>query len=311
MSRAGSRNPERILRRARQWREWRHSSVLLSPWILSLSIFWMYPLLYALYISFTRYYTLSARAEWVGLENYVAVFRDPLFYKAFSNTCIFAFGTVPVTTAAALALALALNRPSTRWKSFFRATYFVPTVTSLVVISLIFSNLYARDGQLNALLALLHLPTVQRGWLLEPTTALPAIMMMDVWMSVGYYTVLFLAGLQAIPSDLYEAAELAAANAWTQFRRITLPLLRPTLLFVVVMNSIKSFQIFVEVYVMTKGGPLPLEGTTTTLVYEVYRNAFEKTDMLGYASAFAYIMFFFLLILSLLQVRFLQPNDAQ
>ncbi len=297
------------LQKARKTRELGRSAVLLSPWILSLSIFWLYPLLYALYISFTRFYTLSARSEWVGFENYIAVFNDPLFYTSLKNTCIFAFGTVPVTTVLAMALAVALNRPSTRWKNLFRASYFVPTVTSLVVISLIFSNLYARDGQLNALLQMLHLPTVQRGWLLEPSTALLSIMAMDVWMSVGYYTVLFLAGLQAIPADLYEAAELSAASSWMQFRRITLPLLRPTLLFVLVMNSIKSFQVFVEVYVMTKGGPLPLEGTTTTLVYEVYRNAFEKTDMLGYASAFAYIVFFILLLFSLLQIRFLQPKN--
>ncbi len=295
-----------ILRRKRRRSENLVSASLLSPWILSLSVFWLFPLLYALFISFTRFHTLSATYEWIGLDNYRAVFQDPLFYKALLNTCLFAFGTVPLTTAIALALAVALNAPGTRAKTFFRATYFVPTLTSLVVISLIFTNLYAREGQINTLLSMLHLPIVQRGWLLEPGTALVSVMAMDVWMSVGYYTVLFLAGLQAIPNDLYEAAELAAAGKWTQFRRITLPLLRPTLLFVVVMNSIKSFQVFVEIYVMTKGGPLPMEGTTTTLVYEVYRNAFEKTDMLGYASAFAYVVFVFLLLLSLLQVRFLR-----
>jgi multiple sugar transport system permease protein len=169
---------------------------------------------------------------------------------------------------------------------------------------LIFTNLYARDGQLNALLGLLKLPYPERGWLLEPSTALLSVMAMDVWMSVGYYAVLFLAGLQAIPKDLYEAAELSAASAWMQFRRITLPLLKPTMMFVLVINTIKSFQVFVEIYVMTKGGPLPLEGTTTTLVYEVYKNAFEKTDSLGYASAFAFVLFVFLLSLSLVQIRF-------
>jgi multiple sugar transport system permease protein len=126
-------------------------------------------------------------------------------------------------------------------------------------------------------------------------------MAMDVWISAGYYMVLFLAGMEAIPKDLYESAELIGANAWQQFRRITLPLLRPTLLFVVVINSIKSFQVFVEVYVMTKGGPL---GATSTLVYEVYHQAFEQSDSMGYASAIAYLIFLILMVVSLLQMRF-------
>ncbi|MFM8438865.1 MAG: carbohydrate ABC transporter permease [Candidatus Kapaibacterium sp.] len=282
---------------------------LLSPWILTLSIFWLYPLGYALYISFTKVITLTGESEWVGLANYTAVFNDRLFFVALQNTVVFALGTVPLTTVLALALAVTLNSARTRWKDVFRAVAFVPTVTSIVVISLIFTNLYAHDGQINALLKLLDVPYPERGWLLEPSTALVSVMAMDVWMSVGYYAVLFLAGLQAIPTDLYEAAELSAAGAWTQFRRITLPLLKPTMMFVLVINTIKSFQVFVEIYVMTKGGPLPLEGTTTTLVYEVYKNAFEKTDSLGYASAFAFVMFLLLLLLSLVQVRYFRPTD--
>ncbi|MFM7775411.1 MAG: carbohydrate ABC transporter permease [Candidatus Kapaibacterium sp.] len=282
---------------------------LLSPWILTLSIFWLYPLGYALYISFTKVITLSGESEWVGLANYAAVFNDRLFFVALQNTVVFALGTVPLTTVLALTLAVTLNSARTRWKDVFRAVAFVPTVTSIVVISLIFTNLYAHDGQINALLKLLDVPYPERGWLLEPSTALVSVMAMDVWMSVGYYAVLFLAGLQAIPTDLYEAAELSAAGAWTQFRRITLPLLKPTMMFVLVINTIKSFQVFVEIYVMTKGGPLPLEGTTTTLVYEVYKNAFEKTDSLGYASAFAFVMFLLLLLLSLVQARYFRPTD--
>jgi multiple sugar transport system permease protein len=282
---------------------------LLSPWLLTLSVFWLYPLGYALYISFTKVITLTGESTWVGFANYTAVFNDRLFRVALQNTCVFALGTVPLTTVLALALAVTLNSAQTRWKDALRAVAFVPTVTSIVVISLIFTNLYAHDGQLNALLRLLNVPYPERGWLLEPSTALVSVMAMDVWMSVGYYAVLFLAGLQAIPKDLYEAAEMSAASAWTQFRRITLPLLKPTMMFVLVINTIKSFQVFVEIYVMTKGGPLPLEGTTTTLVYEVYKNAFEKTDSLGYASAFAFVMFVLLLILSLVQVRFFRPAD--
>ena len=132
---------------------------------------------------------------------------------------------------------------------------------------------------------------------------MPAIMAMDVWISTGYYMILFLAGMEAISKDLYESAELAGATRWQQFWKITLPMLRPTLLFVVVINSIKSFQIFVEIYVMTKGGPL---GATTTLVYEVYHQAFEQSDRMGYASALAYVVFVILLAMSLLQMRLLR-----
>ena len=155
------------------------SYLLLSPWLLTLGIFWLYPLLYALYISFTKVTTLSGTSSWVGFDNYTAVFSDRLFWIALRNTCVFAAGTVPITTALALALAVALNSAQTRWKDTFRAVVFVPTVTSLVVISLIFTNLYAQNGQLNALLSFLHLPFPERGWLLEPSTALLSIMAMD------------------------------------------------------------------------------------------------------------------------------------
>ena len=288
-------------------REHLYGYTQLLPWIITFAVFWLYPLAYALYLSFTQYSTLSNTATWIGLDNYVAVFHDTLFWKALTNTTIFTFGTVPVTTSIALFLAVILNKKHVRFTGFFRAAYFMPTVTSLVVIALIFTNLYAKDGYVNVLFNMIGLPHPEKyGWLQEPSTALGSIMAMDVWMSVGYYMVLFLAGLQTISNDLYEAAELAGASAFTQFKKITLPLLRPTILFVVVINSIKSFQIFVEIYVMTKGGPL--EGTTTTLVYEVYRNAFGSTDSMGYASALAYIIFAILLALSLLQMKILKPK---
>ncbi|HCN04287.1 MAG TPA: sugar ABC transporter permease, partial [Bacteroidetes bacterium] len=144
------------------------------------------------------------------------------------------------------------------------------------------------------------------GWLHDSSTALPAIMAMDVWISVGYYMVLLLAGMEAIPKDLYESAELSGASRRQQFFRITLPMLRSTLLFIVVINTIKSFQIFVEVYVMTKGGPL---GATSTLVYEVYRQAFERSDSMGYASALAYVVFVILIVMSFLQMRLLRSRS--
>jgi multiple sugar transport system permease protein len=149
---------------------------------------------------------------------------------------------------------------------------------------------------------MIGVPFPQDGWLTGTGTALPAIMAMDVWIAVGYYVVLFLAALQTIPKDLYEAADLDGASSWKQFTSITLPGIRPMLLFVIVINTIRSFQVFTEVYVMTKGGPL---NSTTTLVYQIYDNAFAQSDMMGYASAIAYVTFIIILSVSLVQFRLL------
>ncbi len=276
---------------------------LLLPWVITFAVFWLYPLIYASYLSLTEYSTLSNEARLIGFENYSRMLSDELFWQALSNTAIFTFGTVPVTTAIALLLASILNDKYTKLRGVFRASYFIPSVTSLVVISLIFTNLYSQNGYINFILSKLNLPFPERGWLQEPQTALFSIMAMDVWMAVGYYMVLFLAGMQTIPSDLYDAAELAGASAWQKFWRITFHMLRPTLLFVVVINTIKSFQVFVEIYVMTKGGPL---GTTTTIVYMIYDNAFSKSDSMGYAAAVAYVLFIILILFSFLQMKLLK-----
>ena len=280
-----------------------HHWTLLAPWLVTLGVFWVYPLVYALVLSFSEYRTLTNEITLVGFDNYTRAFADETFWRALWNTAVFTVGTVPVTTALALLLATAVRRQHPKLASFFRASFFLPSVTSLVVIALVFTNLYARDGYVNVICNMIGAPYPSNGWLLDQHTALGAIMAMDVWISAGYYMVLFLAGMEAIPKDLYEAADLAGASRWQQFWRITFPMIRSTMLFVVVINSIKSFQIFVEVYVMTKGGPL---GSTTTLVYEVYHQAFEQSDSMGYASAIAYLIFLILLAVSFLQMRLLR-----
>ncbi len=281
----------------------KNTLVLLLPWLITFAVFWLYPLLYAGYMSLTEYSTLRNEAVFIGFDNYIRMFNDEIFWTALGNTAVFTFGTVTVTTAIALFLASILNEKYIRGREFFRASYFMPSVTSLVVISLIFTNLYSQGGYINHILDMLNLPYPARGWLQEPSTALLSIMAMDVWMASGYYMVLFLAGMQTIPNDLYDAAVLAGANARQRFWRITFPMLRSTLLFVVVINTIKSFQVFIEVYVMTKGGPL---NATTTLVYMIYDNAFEKADAMGYAAAVAYVLFFLLLIMSFVQMKLLK-----
>lgn len=284
-------------------KEYFNNLLLLSPWIIVLTIFWLYPLFYAFYLSLCDYQTLTSKTKFIGLQNYQRLLSDPLFWKALKNTVIFTFVTVPITTAISLFLANLLNSRLIRFKNFFQSVFFVPSITSLVVISIIFVNLYSSEGYINSLLKFLNLPYPKLGWLQDERTALPAIMLMDIWMSVGYYMILFLASMQSIPKDYYEVADLYSANAWQKFWKITFPSIRPMFLFVVVLNSIKSFQIFVEIYVMTKGGPL---NATTTLVYLIYENAFVKIDQMGYASAIAFVVFFLLLGLSLLQIRLLK-----
>jgi multiple sugar transport system permease protein len=291
----------------RYFRENINTATLLAPWVITFAVFWLYPLGYAAWMSMTDYSTLTDTSTFIGLENYKNILGDDIFWKALSNTAVFTFGTVPVTTALALFLAVLLNSKLTRFKEFFRASYFMPSVTSMVVIALIFTNLYSRDGYINMILQTLGMPYPERGWLMEPSTALFSIMAMDVWMATGYYMVLFLAGMQTISEDLYDAAHLAGASAWQRFREITFPMIRPTLLFVVIINSIKSFQVFIEIFVMTKGGPM---NETTTLVYLVFVNAFEKTDMMGYAAALAYIVFFMLMVLSFIQIKILRTDNG-
>jgi multiple sugar transport system permease protein len=272
--------------------------VLLSPWIVTLLLFWLYPLLHSFYLSFTDYSILGGETHWVGLENFKRLSSDEGFIKALENTSIFVFGTIPFTTVLALLLAVIISR-KIPGAGIFRAGFFVPSITSMVVMALIFTNLYSAGGYINLLLKLTGLPFPKDGWLHSEKTALPAIMIMDVWIAIGYYMLLYLAALKGIPGELYEAAELEGAGAFRRFWHITLPHLRPMTLFVVVINTIRSFQIFVEIFVMTKGGPLD---STLTVVYFVFEEGLQRFDM-GYASAAAYVLFMIIALFSAVQLK--------
>jgi multiple sugar transport system permease protein len=279
--------------------------LLLLPWILTFLVFWAYPVIYSFILSLSEYKTLSNETTFVGLQNYITLLSDDTFIKSLTNTLIFVFVTVPITTILATILAVFVDRTNGKLKEFFKAAYFLPSVTSLVVIALIFKNLYSKEGYINTLLQMVGMSGQSEGWLQSVETALPAIMAMDIWIATGYYMIIVLAGLQTIPKDLYEAADISDASDWQQFKSITLPMLKPTLLFILVVNTIKSFQIFIEIYVMTKGGPL---NETVTLVYQVYQNAFEMADKMGYASSVAYVLFFIILMISLLQMKLLKEK---
>ncbi|UCD16964.1 MAG: sugar ABC transporter permease [Candidatus Zixiibacteriota bacterium] len=266
------------------------------PRIISFLLFWLFPLLYSLLLGFTDYRLMRPSFQWVGFDNFIALLSDRAFLISLKNTFIFVLGTIPVTTVTALFLALLIEKKFPG-RTIFRSGYFMPSITAMVVIALVFANLYSRGGYIYLLAEMLGLAPPENGFLLDNRTALISIMAMDVWMSVGYYMLIFLAGLKSIPRELYEAAEVAGAGAWCKFRSITLPLLKPVALFIIVINTIKSFQVFVEVFVMTKG-----KYDTSTAVYFIYESGLNRFEF-GYASAAAYILFLIIAIFSLVQFR--------
>jgi len=270
--------------------------------VATLIAFYLFPVSYSAWLSLRSWNPLAPEASrFVGLSNYSRALSEPLFWKAVANTLYFAAGTIPFTVGISLLLAVLLSGRAGA-KGFFRAGFFMPYVVSLVVVALVFKNLYAPYGPINSLLGLLGLPQVP--WLQHRRLALPAIMAMDVWASVGYYTVILLAGLQTIPRELYEAASVDGAGSWRKFTRITLPMLRPVLLFVIVVNTIKSLQVFIEIFVMTRGGPL---NSTLTAVYYIYDEAFHKLRM-GYASAVAYVLFALIFLIAVVQMKRLRAG---
>jgi multiple sugar transport system permease protein len=269
-------------------------------------VFGLFPLGYALVLSFLAFNPLRPDlVHWIGLANYARALASPSFWHALRTTALFVVGTLPVTLTLAYGVAALLSRIR-RGETFFRAAIFFPATLSMVVISLVFKSLYAEEGLLNGWIAAVGLPRVH--WLQNPALALPSIMLMDVWASVGYYAILILAARRTLPEEQLEAACLEGLSRWTVERRIVLPHVRPVLLFVVLLNTIRSFQIFIEVFVLTRGGPLE---STLTLVYHLYERAFYHFEM-GYASALAYLLLALVGLILLAQRRFLgrDPSEA-
>jgi len=274
------------------------------PWSLTFFLVWLFPLIYALMMGFTDYNLLrSDESQWVGFQNFSALFSDPDFLSAIKNTFVFVIGTIPATTIMALVMALLVNK-SFKGRAVFRSAFFLPSITSLVVIALIFTNLYQRGGYVAQLAAMVGLSVPEYGFLFDTGTALYSIMAMDVWMSAGYYMLIFLAGMKSIPDELYEAAEINGAGYFRKLFSITLPLLKPVALFILVINTIKSFQVFVEIFVMSKG-----KFDTMTMVYFIYEKGFTTTLQSGYASAAAYVLFGIIAVFSILQFFVLRRKE--
>ncbi len=263
--------------------------VFIAPALVLIGVFFVIPVLGALVLSFTDFdiYSIGdpANTRFVGLGNYHALLADPLFWKALRNTAYYVVVGGPLSVVVSLAAAMLVNARLVRWKPLFRSAFFAPWVTTLVAVALVWRYLYhPQYGLLNAFLGLVGGGPVD--WLGNPHWAMPAIILMSVWKNFGYNMLIFLAGLQTIPPQLYEAAELDGAGTWQRFRQVTVPMLGPTFVFVGVVTMIAAFQIFSEPYVMTQGGPLK---STLTLVLFMYEQGF-RWWRLGFAAAVAVVL---------------------
>ena len=276
--------------------------LFLAPALALIFIFFFLPVLASLVLSVTDFdiYSIAnpSSTRFVGLGNYAKLLRTPEFWQALRNTFYFALVGGPLTIAVSLAAALLLNARLVRFKSFFRTIYFLPFVTTLVAVAIVWRYLYhTKYGLLNY--ALGHVGIGPIDWLGDPRWAMPSIILLSIWKQFGYNMLIFIAGLQAIPQDLYDAAEIDGAGPVRSFFNVTLPLLGPTLLFVGVITMIGYFQLFSEPYVMTQGGPLR---STTSVVLLMYEEGFRWWRM-AYAAAIAFVLFVVILLATMVQFR--------
>lgn len=304
-SRAAGRSATPYQSTRNWWRRWGEETfaayLFLLPSFLVFAVFTFFPVIFSLVICFYRW-NLPRQPIYIGLENFKWLFTDPIDAPAFRqsvfNSFYYALGGIPLNMAISLLIALFLNR-RLRGVEFFRMAYFLPTITSTVAVSVVWMWIYhpADYGLLNSLF--LKLGLSPQAWLRDPDLAMPALIAMGIWKGMGYNVIIFLAGLQNIPTHLYEAAEIDGAGGWDKFRRITWPLLGPTTFYILVIAVINSLKAFAQMHVMTQGGPL---GRTTTIVYYLYQQGFE-TFRLGKASVVAAVLFVLLLVLTFVQFK--------
>jgi multiple sugar transport system permease protein len=289
----------RLRETARQMRKNWSAYLFLAPGLLHFAIFTLFAVSFAFYISFHDWNIIQPDKPFVGFENYVRLFKDPRFIRAVTNTLTFLVG-VPLGLATGLSVALLLNT-KVRGQAIYRTLFYIPVVTPLVVSSIIWKWVYQGDyGLLNYYLLKFGIIQQKIVWLADPDLALPALIIMMIWGGTGGTMVIYLAGLQSIPEEMYDAAKVDGASAFQRLLYITIPLLKPTTFFLLITSVIGTFQIFTEVYIMTNGGPL---NRTTTIAYYLYTNAFRELDM-GYATAMAFVLFAMIFVFTLLQWKY-------
>ncbi len=277
------------------------------PFVIVFAVFMAGPILASLVLSFTDFGLADLRnplgTNFIGLENYVALLGDSKFFLSLFNTAYFVVVGVPLTLLVGLAAALALDRGITRFRTLFRVGFYLPVVTSIVAIAVVWRFLLNPDqGLVNMLLGSIGFEGP--NWLADPVLAMPAIIAMAVWRNLGFAMIIFIAGLQTIPPQLYEAASIDGASRWQSFRHVTLPLLRPTILFITVITTIGYLQLFEEPFVMTDGGPLD---KTLSISMYMFRQGFEFFHQ-GYAAAIAWILFLIVAAIAFIQFRILKSQ---
>ena len=283
--------------------EQRSGSLFAAPYTAFLLLFAAYPIVFALVLVFLQWDLVTA-PSFAGSDNVRLLANDGRFWRAVGNTFVFLSIHVPLQIVTALALALALNRQLVL-RSFWRAAFFLPVVISGAVVAILWSNLYATDvGLINKLLVRVGLAPVP--WLTDPLTAMPAIAVMVTWKNVGFYVIIYLAGLQYIPRSCQEAIEIEGASSWQRFRHLTLPMLLPQTILVITLSTINGFQLFIEPYVMTGGGPLR---RTYSVVLYLYTNAFSYQKM-GYAATIGVALALIIGAVVLLQRRVIGKAEA-
>lgn len=272
------------------------------PALILLFVFLILPFINAFFYSLTSYNILSETKKFIGLENYIILFQDPAFWIALRNTFYFVVIVVPFQTALALALALIVNR-KIKGRAIFRIGFFSPQITSMVVISILWTILYARNGLINNFLSIFGIPA--QPFLNSSGQAMNSIIFMSGWQAAGYFMMIFLAGLQNIPDQLYEAVSIDGANAWQKFRYVTLPGLRSSMNFVLLITTIQAFKLFQQPFIMTGGGP---NGSTKTVVQMVYTEGFQFRNA-GYSSAMAVIFFIIVFVCQLILQKILNRGE--
>ena len=276
--------------------------LLVSPYVIHFLVFVAFPVVFSLYLTFNKWNIISPM-EFIGLKNFSRLFQDQLFFKSIFNTLKFLVIHIPLQIIVALFLAEILNQ-KVKFRAFFRAAFFLPVVVSGVVVSMLWQQLFGFDtGILNRILVSVGLGKV--GWLVDPNMAMISIAIMATWKNVGLYVILFLVGLQTVPPQYYEAADLEGASHWQKFWHITLPMINPTIFMVVILSTIGGFSLFIEPYIMTAGGPL---NSTMSAVLYIYKQAFTNYHM-GYSATLGFMFAILILAVVVIQKKFIEKGE--
>ncbi len=278
--------------------------LFLLPAGIVLLIFFFIPFFQTIGLSFLNYSNNIYNPSFAGLENYVQILHNPIFYKVMWNTLLYLVIAVPILAIIPLFLAILINQ-KIKGITLYKILIYLPVIVSIVVAAIAFKWLYAQQGILNYILNVLHINSI--GWLTDPKYAIYSVIIVTIWKGIGYYMMIYLAALMSVPKELYEACDIDGANFLTKHLTVTVPHIMPTIALVTTISSISAMKIFAEIYVMTKGGPL---NSTKTIVYYIYEKAFENLD-LGYASAMAVILLIIVMAFSFVNIFCFERNKYQ